>query len=154
MARAAAIAVLIAIASALASSASALTGNCWGRLKVPLEKGGFGIGTECDDYYSLRILYAGRTNGARRYRIYSAIYVIKSVTGGPGHGGDRILIFDDRLRYVGHYRIGIPNYPRLWVKGATVHLDGPAKWGNVIRLNGPQPPEEIILAGEQVGFSK
>jgi len=145
-----------------ASAASALPQGCWGKLSAPLLKGGFvdgGPGVDCGDYYSLKIQYVGRTNGPRKYRVYSALRALKAVNGGPGHGNQQVLIFDDRMNYLGVYRVipagaerSRPNVDRLWITGAVVHFHLPHFGGNSIRLDGPKPPEVVFVNGEEIHF--
>jgi len=62
----------LVILGVAAQPAAAQNGNCWGRLKAPLDKGGFYVGTDCSDYYSMNLRYLGRTRGPRKYRVYNA----------------------------------------------------------------------------------
>jgi hypothetical protein len=158
-------AVLAGAAVALSTSeAWALPQGCWGKLSAPLLKGGYTDGAyeglDCSDYYALDIQYVGRTNGARKYRVYSAIRTLKSVAdGGPGHGNQQVLIFDDRMNYLGVYRVipasaerNVPNIDRLWITGSTVHFHLRRHGGNFIRLNGPKPPPVVLVNGEEIHF--
>jgi hypothetical protein len=144
-----------------APSASALPQGCWGKLTAPLLKGGFADGAieglDCSDYYSLDIQYVGRTNGLRKYRVYSALRALKSPAGGPGHGNQQVLIFDDHMNYVGVYRVipagaerSGPNIDKLWIAGTVIHFHLPHRGGNVIRLGGAAPPEVVLVNGEEI----
>lgn len=146
---------LLAIIAAvtLAGPACAMPGNCWGKLKWPLDRGGFSRGTDCSEYYDLKLEYLGQTTGKRKCEVYHYQYILPAVTGGPGHGGDRIFVFDRRNRYLGEYRCN-DLFDRIWLKGSTVHFAYPGKWGNVLKLDGPEPPKRAWFLGDTVDFGK
>lgn len=137
----------------VSSPAVALKGNCWGELKAPLEKGEFFSGytpaTDCSDFYDFDLRYLGRTTGKRPYRVYVAGYTLFGVEGGPGHGVERILLFDDRLNYIGNYRVSVDDR-HLSVRGLSIHLSEPARYGNVIRLDSYRPPRKLLFGGEDI----
>jgi hypothetical protein len=136
------------------SSAAALDDNCWGKLKEPLDRGGYGVSTDCKFYHDLDVRYLGRTNGHTKYRVYNAIWGLEPVyDGGPIRGGDRLIIFDDHMNYLGYYRFDVPDGRRAWLKGSTVHIGGPANEGNTLRLIGPTPPSKAWLQGYNLSFS-
>jgi hypothetical protein len=129
-------------------SAAALEGNCWGKLKKPLDRGGFGVGTDCNFYNDLEVHYLGRTNGRTKFRVYNTIWGLLPVyKGGPIRGGDRLIIFDDHMKYLGYYRFDVPDGNRAWLKGATVYIGGPASEGNKLPLDGPTLPSKAWLQG-------
>jgi hypothetical protein len=141
----------------LAAPAYALPGNCWGKLKEPLDNGGFYSGfanpTDCSGYYAFDLKYLGRTTGQRAYRVYSVSYTLFAVEGGPGHGVQKILLFDVRGHYVGNYRTDVDER-HLRVRGPNIRLTEPARWGNIIRLDGPRPPKRLVFGGEWISFDK
>jgi hypothetical protein len=149
-------ALLLSVAlllSASAAEARPVPKDCWGKLKAPLEAGGFSPGVDCSGYYDLKIKYLGRTTGVRKYRVYHYKFILPAVMGGPGHGGDRILIFDDHMRYLGEYQCSSP-VDRVWLRGSRIYFAFPKKDGNVLKLDGPEPPRTAWFLGDTVSFSK
>jgi len=80
-------------------------------------------------------------------------YALPAVTGGPGHGGGKIFIFDEHMNYLGYYVLS-DAFNGIWLKGSTVHFAYPRKWGNVLKLDGPEPPKRAWFLGDTVSFGK
>jgi len=150
-------AISFLILTGISSPAAAVKGNCWGKLKAPLERGGYSNNlknpTDCSEYYSFDLKYVGQTNGIKKYKIYDMGYSCPRVYGGHGHGGGRVLIFDNHLNYLGQY-VENDAFKGVWIKGSAVHFDYPKKWGNVLKLDGPEPPKKAWFLGDTVWFTK
>lgn len=126
--------------------------DCLGSLRAPLERGGFSGGATCKGWWSLRIRFSGQT-AVTGYRIYEWRYVLKGVSGGPGHGGERVLIFSRSGEYLGQYRLDTPPFRKVFVQGSAVRINGPASEGNAIPLdNGP--PSSVYFGHDRLGFFK
>jgi hypothetical protein len=80
-------------------------------------------------------------------------YTLYAVEGGPGHGGGRLLIFDDHMKYWGQYTLN-DHFKGIWIAGSTVHFGYTPKEGNVLKLDGPHPPWVAWFLGDTNGLYK
>jgi len=91
-------------ASAVWQPAWARGGDCLGRLRHALIKGGYSGATECAKFHihlgTVGVISVGR----KYYRIYGLHYHWFT-PGGANHGGQRLLFFDRRGGYVGQYGV-------------------------------------------------
>jgi len=119
---------------------------CLPPYRTILAEGGFsGIGN-CSGG-TLRANEAGEITFAEEsYEIIDCRYTTASGPGGSAHGGQRILIFEGRKKYVGQYALGTPPFHRVWVQGNSVYIDVSASEGNKIKFDERGPPQNAYLA--------
>lgn len=147
---------VMAMASALFVAAlgpgRASAADCFGALRGPLERGGYGVRMDCKNIVQ-SIKYIGQTKAhhGHSYKVYLLSYRT-TMPGVASHYGDRILIFDPHMRYLGHYHLD-RGY-RVRIVGSDALIDVPAKHGNRIHLGGPRPPDPEYLDQDLVGFAQ
>ena len=132
-----------------AAAAAKKAHDCLGSLRAPLTKGDMSGLFDCQDG-DIKIRFLGRTTGRTPYRIYDWRYTGYGNPGTAVHVGERILLFDDQLTYVGQYLL--PGWYRVTVRGSSIRINAPAKDGNVLKLDGPHPPRYAWLDGENEDF--
>lgn len=136
-------------ATSLAHAAPCLNG-----LKSALIKGRFSGSVDCA-HDQLEIKKVGQLRrGSHKFVIYDYRYSLASICNGCAkHGGQRILLFDDR-RYMGQYK---SEYVRLSLQGGRLVI-----WPDKVPGIRPDPvsvkitrrgfPEKILIAGEIIHF--
>lgn len=140
---------LLVTALAVAKASAA---DCFGALRGPLERGGYGPGVDCKDV-AQTIKYIGQTKPSHGHSY--KVYLLSYRTTEPGvaaHYGERILIFDPHMRYLGHYHLEA-GY-RVRIVGSDALINVPAEHGNRIHLGGASPPDPEYLDQDQVGFAQ
>jgi hypothetical protein len=96
-----------------------------------------------------KIAISGNTYSILDYR-----YRTGPNSNGGAHGGQRILVVEDGRNYMGEYVVGTPPFFTVTVRGASVFIDGPQKYGNEIRFDKDGPPHQAYLAGDLVSLLK
>jgi hypothetical protein len=114
-------------------------GDCLGRLRDALIKGGYSGETECAKYH----IHVGNVGvisvGDKYYRIFGLHYHW-TTPGGAEHGGQRLLFFGRRGEYVGKY--GVLGDERFHVVGhalvaraprsqLVITSRGPSAWARI-----------------------
>ncbi|HVY33316.1 MAG TPA: hypothetical protein VG960_02725 [Caulobacteraceae bacterium] len=137
------------LAPALAD-AKPLKNGCFGKFERPLRQGGFtGDVENCADFHELSIKRIGRLTdlGGHTFLVYDWNYVGE---GGSQHGGRRILIFTEDMRYMGQYAVSVDG--RIWIDGSRLRTNGPKRWGNVVPFTKNGPPRHAYLDAELDDF--
>ena len=94
-------------------------------------------------------VFVGSTSGGK-FSVYDYRYRYQPHPGGIYHGGQRIIVFRGK-RYVGQYGV-ISSYYAVHVRGTDVILQSEDS-DEKVRLDfSRNPPGEVLLDGEPIGF--
>jgi hypothetical protein len=80
-----------------------------------------------------------------RYEIYSLIYKTIPEQDEAVHGGQRVLIFKDNMKYIGQYSLDTPPFYKVTVRNHSIYINVPKKHGNKIEITGRGLPNEAWL---------
>jgi hypothetical protein len=141
------------VLAALFTSAPASAADCFGRLRRPLERGGYSPSMDCRELeVIIKDIGVTKPRHGPTYHVYQLSYRTRTHGWGTPHGGDRILIFDAHGQYLGHYYL--MRGQRLRIVGTDVVFALTPRWGNRIHLDGAHPPDPAWIDGDLVGFER
>lgn len=145
------LAILICVAAAwlIGPVAAEPTSECLLGLRESLIEGGFSgplVCSKSDATFEL----VGRTS-EDRYAIYDYRYRYLPQNGNVMHGGQKIIVFQDR-RYVGQYSLSPPPYESIsvWSMRVIVHSQDNKRLYYLDFTNGP--PREAFIDDEILSF--
>lgn len=128
-------------------------GECYGRLRNPLTRGGYSGELDCRRI-SISIEELGRIGQGDHYlEVFGLVY--RTIGDGVApHAGQRIILVRDGTEYVGQYSVPTPPVHRLRLSVGSVFVDDvPTDHGNRVDLS-DGIPKEAHLDGEVVRFYK
>lgn len=134
---------------------SSIARSCFQNIESTLRSGGYSGPSDCSRAnIKLHKVGAITFRDGNVFTVYDMVYRLSARSGGPEHGGQRLIFINKAGVYVGQYSLSPPPFHNVRLIRHRLLLDVPAKDGRAVIIGENGPPKAAFLDREVVYLYK